>query len=479
LETTMRRTLLFLALLLLLPLAVHAQDTLTVGELKPGVVAAGNQPQTFQVNIPLAGIYEIAVAESEPGVAPQFSVMTMSGIPVATAANPTAAAIIQQDVEFSEPGLYLLSVDSSTGTSGRFIVQILPGRQLPPIMPLGIGQLTQGTIATGGGQRFGFSADPVNTLTVSISGQVSSELTDSAGNSYGRLSELLAGGSMIVPPGTTGYVLMLSNDTQMLPADFSLILTAGDSVIETEPVAPPPPEATSRPQPVLPPSGACVLATEDMVFVNVRSMPTTDGDNRIGQISPYETYMVVGRVSDNSWYEIMADSIRGWVAASVTRTGGDCANVPVTFTPPTPAPMMSPTPMMTPMITATPQIAEDFEVNTTFPFERGSTWGFSGDISYPLGDRQDTVQWRLTGVPSNPPSGTQFRYSIRCTGPGVEFAEIVFLSDGSTRPCTETATNFVQVVTATSRRDEAVTFRLTGGDNAFVRWRIQFNWFIP
>jgi len=474
----MHKTLLFLALLLLLPLAVHAQETLTIGELKPGVVGAGNQPQTFQVNIPLAGIYEIAVAEAEPGVAPQFTVTTLDGTPLATAINPNAAAIVQQDVEFAEPGLYLLTVESSTGASGRFIVQILPGRQLPPIMPLGIGQPTQGTIATGGGQRFGFSADPVNTLTVSISGQVSSELTDSAGNSYGRLSELLAGGSMMVPPGTTGYVLTLTNDTQMLPAEFSLVLTAGDSVVETEPVASPPPEATSRPQPVLPTSGACVLATDDLVFVNVRSTPTTEGDNRIGQISPYETYMVVGRVSDNSWYEIMAGSIRGWVAASVTRIGGDCTNVPVTFTPPTPAPTMSPTPMMTPMMTPTPQIAEDFEVNTTIPFERGSTMGYMGDISYPLGDRQDTVSWRQTGVPSNPPSGTQFRYSIRCFGPDVEFAEFVF-SNGSIRPCTEEVANFAQMVTATSDRDESVTFRMTGGDNAFVTWRIQFSWFIP
>ena len=475
----MRRILLLLALLLLLPVAVHAQDTLTIGELKPGIVVAGNQPQTFQVNIPLAGIYEITVAEAEPGLAPQFSVATLSGIPVATAANPNAAAIVQQDVEFAEPGLYLLSVDSSIGASGRFIVQILPGRQLPPIMPLGIGQLTQGTIATGGGQRFGFSADPLNMLTVSISGQVSSELMDSAGNSYGRLSELLAGGSMIVPPGTTGYVLMLSNDTQMLPADFSLIITAGDSVIETEPVAPPSPDATSRPQPVMPPSGACVLATDDLMFVNVRSMPTTAGDNRIGQISPYETYMVVGRVNDYSWYEIMAGPIQGWVAASVTRTGGDCTNVPITFTPVTPAPMMSPTPMMTPMISPTPRIAEDFEVNTTISFTRDLQVGFSGDISYPLGDRQDTVRWRLIDIPANPPPGAQFRYSIRCTGPGVEFAQLVFTSDGSTQPCTETASNFVQVITATSRRDDAVTFRLNGGDNAFVTWRISFNWYIP
>ena len=458
----MHKTLLFLALLLLLPLAVHAQETLTIGELKPGVVGAGNQPQTFQVNIPLAGIYEIAVAEAEPGVAPQFTVTTLDGTPLATAINPNAAAIVQQDVEFAEPGLYLLTVESSTGASGRFIVQILPGRQLPPIMPLGIGQPTQGTIATGGGQRFAFSADPVNTLTVSISGQVSSELTDSAGNSYGRLSELLAGGSMMVPPGTTGYVLTLTNDTQMLPAEFSLVLTAGDSVVETEPVASPPPEATSRPQPVLPTSGACVLATDDLVFVNVRSTPTTEGDNRIGQISPYETYMVVGRVADNSWYEIMAGPIQGWVAASVTRIGGDCTNVPVTFTPPTPA----------------PQIARDSEVDITFPFERDASSDWVGNISYPLGDRQDTVSWLLTGIPSNPPSGALFRFVFRCTGLGVEFAEFV-LADGTTFSCDEDEVRFWQSVTPTLPRDNAGTFRLTGGDNAFVTWRIRFEWIIP
>ncbi len=358
----MRRTILLLALLLLaLPVSVFAQDTLAVDELKSGMIGAGNEPQLFQVSIPLAGTYEIVVAEIVPGLAPQFVVLSGLGAPVATVSNTTGASSVTQTIEFTQAGQYILSVDSATGATGRFVIQLRVGGESTAPTLLSVGQTLTPTLASGQDQRFSFSADPQNTLMLTVSGQVSIELTDSNGTAYAQFSSLLAGGSINVPPGATSFILIITNDTQPAPVEVSIMLALGPASGETtdssssdgEVVATLPPGEAVQPQPVLPSTGECVLATLQVVSVNVRRTPTTSSPNVIGSLSPYETYRVVGRVSDNSWYEVIAGGVRGWVAASVTRRGGNCANVSITYTYPTPTYTYTPMSTMSPTPTAT------------------------------------------------------------------------------------------------------------------------------
>ncbi|MCA9893200.1 MAG: hypothetical protein KC615_09460, partial [Anaerolineae bacterium] len=79
------------------------------------------------------------------------------------------------------------------------------------------------------------------------------------------------------------------------------------------------------PLPVLPTAGACVLATLGPDPVNIRQGTSTD-TAIVGSLNPYEIYGVIGRNADSSWLQINL----GWVAAFVTRQGGDCSNLPQT-----------------------------------------------------------------------------------------------------------------------------------------------------
>ncbi|MAU08236.1 MAG: hypothetical protein CL607_00325 [Anaerolineaceae bacterium] len=85
------------------------------------------------------------------------------------------------------------------------------------------------------------------------------------------------------------------------------------------------PTATPIPLPVLPTDGACVLATLGPDAVNVRQGTSTD-TAIVGSLNPFEIYSVIGRNADSSWLQING----GWVAAFVTRQGGNCSTLPQT-----------------------------------------------------------------------------------------------------------------------------------------------------
>lgn len=97
---------------------------------------------------------------------------------------------------------------------------------------------------------------------------------------------------------------------------------------ESQGCAPSPVPATAVPLPPLPVDGPCVVATLDVGAVNVRQLPTTDSAI-VGALDPYQVYSVIGRNADFSWLQINT----GWVAAFVTRQGGDCSTLPQTDAP--------------------------------------------------------------------------------------------------------------------------------------------------
>lgn len=228
------------------------------------------------------------------------------------------------------------------------------------------------------------------------------------------------------------------------------------------------PTATASPTaplPNLPTTGGCVVATKDYDGVNIRSKPSLEA-SILGTMSPFEIYQVIGRNADSSWYQIGGDPT-GWVSASVLRKAGACNAVPDTYSTPTP--------------TSTPaKVARDNEYpDVAVPYD-GDPVSVSGAISYPGGDRQDTIGYHWTNFPgtSYTPSGTQFRISISCSGDGTEYAQIVF-SDNSTRPCNEEGYNFVQLMYYDVEDNGMFTIRLTDGEDAYVEWFVTFSWYVP
>lgn len=237
-----------------------------------------------------------------------------------------------------------------------------------------------------------------------------------------------------------------------------------------EPDAPTPtPTDTLQPLPNLPTTGGCVTATIGYEVVNIRNKPSLQADV-VGVMSPFDTYQVIGRNAASDWYQIQP----GWVSAGVTRRAGACNAVPDTYSTPTP------TPTSTPTATATAQVAGDNEYpGVAVPYD-GDPVSVGGAISYPAGDSQDTVTYRWANVPTARliPQGTEFRYSIVCSGQGVEYAVIEF-DDGSTADCTEKAYNFVQYVGPNTPSIGTFTIRLEGGDGAYVEWGATFSWYFP
>jgi hypothetical protein len=126
------------------------------------------------------------------------------------------------------------------------------------------------------------------------------------------------------------------------------------------------PLATPTPTPALintPAQNAgCTLTSDTSLPVNVREGPSTVF-RAIAAMPPGGTYPVSARDNPGDWYEITINGVNGWVAASVTRLEGDCANLEVlairipTLTPtPTPTPTATFTPSPTPTSTETPEL---------------------------------------------------------------------------------------------------------------------------
>lgn len=109
-------------------------------------------------------------------------------------------------------------------------------------------------------------------------------------------------------------------------------------------------------------SAGCTLMPDTNLAVNVREGPSTVF-RAIAAMPPGGVYPVTGRDAPNDWYRVTVSGVTGWVAASVTRLQGDCANLEVlairipTLTPtPTPTPTATYTPTPTPTSTPTPEL---------------------------------------------------------------------------------------------------------------------------
>jgi hypothetical protein len=98
---------------------------------------------------------------------------------------------------------------------------------------------------------------------------------------------------------------------------------------------------------VVPGSGECIAITT--ANLNFRTGPATNY-SRIYVLQEGATVSIVGRLGDNSWWQVRStDGLIGWVAAQYTDPGGDCSSVPVAQPPP------SPTAPPTATLTSTPE----------------------------------------------------------------------------------------------------------------------------
>jgi hypothetical protein len=105
--------------------------------------------------------------------------------------------------------------------------------------------------------------------------------------------------------------------------------------------------------PVIDPNDpTCRILTN--VGLNLRTGPGTNYD-RITVLSAGTVAPIIGRLGDNSWWQVRSGLTVGWVSAQFTSVYGICSAVPVVNPPPSPTPTgASPTPSTTATPTPTP-----------------------------------------------------------------------------------------------------------------------------
>jgi hypothetical protein len=91
--------------------------------------------------------------------------------------------------------------------------------------------------------------------------------------------------------------------------------------------------------------------------LNFRSGPGTNY-NRITVLAAGTVAPIIGRLGDNTWWQLRVGNSIGWVSAAYTSVYGNCGGIPVVNPPPTPTvpsqPTATPLPTSTPLPTATP-----------------------------------------------------------------------------------------------------------------------------
>lgn len=458
----MLRSLLLLIFLLVLTTTVSAQDTVTLNQLLIAEITTEDNAPAFLFSAAAGQTIQIEVVEVTAGLAPQFTITNSSGAFVQGTGNPAQESRVTGAVTFPQAGDYLVNVSSFSESTGQFVIRLSDAAPAPSATALIVGQPASGTLNPTEQRLFNITADPSTQLVLDVAGSVGITLLNAAGEVAAAISGSLNGGALYLPSGATTYQLQLVNETDTASVAYSLTLSPSGAAVPTiAPTATQESGATEVALPVLPSTGACVLATLRAEFVNVRSGANI-GLERVASLDPQRTYSVVGRTSDSTWYEIDYGGGRGWVAEFVTRRGGDCSNVPVTDLPPT----------------ATPQIAGDNEwLGVELPFEPGFFIGNFGAISYPEGDRQDTITYQITNVPESIPPGVQLVYSFNCTG-DFEHAVVRFL-DGTTASCVPLDQQIIRTLRDTSARSGGFTIMMTGGDQAYVEWQVEFRWVFP
>jgi hypothetical protein len=405
-------------------------------------------------------------------------------------------------------GIYSILVSSVTGDSGQFLIR-LNGQPAPQGQALTNQPVLVDIAAGPQAQVFTMSADPAAPTTLSLS-------TPSPDFSFGAVIRDMNGRIIALVTASTAFNFTLppgqgTYTVEVTPSDPAR--TGQVNIGLGEVAAVPAPLATEEadvpPAPV-DAADVCMVAAQGSASVNVRSGAGTEFEV-IGQLDPGTRVPVTGVMG--TWYQIELPNIgTGWVRRDVVTGFGPCDIVPVldenqqvappamteeeapppitpTYTPTfaqegVAPPTYTPTqaqqlvePTMTPTIVqeqtatytpTTPVQSAPPDGNYALVIPLDSTTSVTDFVSYPEGDREDRVSWRVNGLNANAAlSGGRARLviSVSCFGTGTD--NITFSTGGQTYSCGQTI--YDREVTFDSNTG-SVTITAVGGDNTYVQW---------
>lgn len=332
--------------------------SIIVGQNIPGEITTENPVQTFGLTAEAPTSVEVQVLAISQGFVPSFRVLDANGLVIQSVPNTEGQTTARATVSLTAPGQYLIEVQGANGATGQYLLSTLAGRPVAPPQPLVLGEAATGEVSeaepllafTFSGLLDDFLFLTVETAAPTLFSSPTVILRNAdTGEMVAASSAQLAGLRLRLPPEAANYVVEVLHSAEAESGAVSVCLEAQNSpqrcstimagqpldVVATEEALPatPLPVATGIPLPTLPQTGDCVLATGSSAAVNIRSGPGLDY-GVVGQLSAQEVVPVIGGLPDSSWWQITASGVTGWVAASVSRVGGDCSSVPTV----TPAP---------------------------------------------------------------------------------------------------------------------------------------------
>lgn len=193
-----------------------------------------------------------------------------------------------------------------------------------------------------------------------VNGQISKTVTANGETSFPALLDFIPR-----QPGTvTVQVIAYRSSVASDPAQIQL--TIGQLTLVRTPSATPQIVVPTSVFPTANPSNP--LCRVRMVSnVNLRPGPGTSFTPVLAVIPSGTEVPIIGRLFDNTWWNIRFGNLNGWVSANVVQVLGNCFSIPViapppppttpvTFQPPTVTPTTTPT--VTPTLTVTPGLPD-------------------------------------------------------------------------------------------------------------------------
>ncbi|MFQ3567542.1 MAG: SH3 domain-containing protein [Aggregatilineales bacterium] len=327
------------------PIAIGENRTGEIGQ--PGAVAE------FSLLTPSAVAANVQVLAISQGLAPAFEVVAPPGIIIASDPNVSGSGISSAAVNLS-PGSYLIRVRSAVNSTGQFLISVQGGAPLAPPQPLLLGQTVSGQVsAQASRQAYSFRGQIGEILLLTVDGprlapgpvvtlkdaDTGDTLAINSGRLIGirhRLPDEVANYLLEIAhsggPQTEGYTICLETESPAARCAAPIPTLAAQVPTAV------PPTAVVPTQPVqIPPAGPCSVASLTGSSVNVRSGPGLNF-GILTVLGPTTIAPVIGRLPDNSWYQINLNGQIGWVSLAVVRVGGNCAGVAI-VQPPTPIPL--------------------------------------------------------------------------------------------------------------------------------------------
>ncbi|MDL1900276.1 hypothetical protein FBR02_05850 [Anaerolineae bacterium CFX9] len=387
--------------------SAQAGTPINVGQNLTGQVSPATPQVTFLLNSGQPQIINIQVLTITQGFQPALRVIDPSGVVLQSVGAQGAQTLLQTTASLST-GVYQIVVGSGNGATGDFLISVQGGAPILPPSPLGLGQAVSDIV----NQQtpllsYAFQSSQTDILILTVRAETPSSgptvrLRDADTSDLVALSSSrLIGSRFRIPAGLTSYIVEVSHSGLSPLENFTICLepengpvqcpaaSGGSQVVQPTPVVVIPTIQPTVFVPVsIPPNGPCAVASSQGATINIRSGPSTSTPV-VAQLPNQQVALVIGRLPDNSWYQVNFNGVIGWISGSVVVIGGQCAAVPfITLTPTPPGFTATPTPTNTQASTSTPTPsntpAPSPTLNFSLPPVFGSTALTSGFVPDPF-----------------------------------------------------------------------------------------------